>query len=782
LARERPAADRSRRAALVAFVAFLGVSFFVLLWIGRNVWYYQDDWSILLRDIGTPSGLLRPFNQSHWLTLPLIAYHGLFWAFGLNYLPYQITIIVLNLVLATLLRLLMRRAGVGPWIATIAAGSFVLGPAYEAKLFAIQMSLVGSAVFGVCHLLCADHDGRFDRRDIVGLVFGTLALMTSGVGAVMIAVVGAAVLIRRGWRLALLHTVPLAAINLAWYASQRTEISSTPGSSATSAPHWIVSGERAAFQAFGGSRLAALAFLVLLVFGLVLAWRPLPARDFRRQAAAPVALLLGGPILFALTSASRSALPDYEKSSKFVNLAVAFALPAIAVAADAVARRWRRLAPAVGLALLIPILANLGTFSAESSFPSAFFRHEKAVMLGAAYSPLASDVPRDLQPNTGLYHAPGVTMGFLDDARRAGRLPPRPKLTQHTSEELRVRLGIEQTRDATPDGYECYRQHNRPLTLRPPDGARYVLASAVAVNWGATVRQSHDGQVLFLPQSGTVLKINAPDLEITIANAHAPSLPFSFCALDTSADDGLIWVGTDDSPPELQQQAISLARARSRAPIGATRVLVAGDSLATSFASVARPEYSGLGIHGVVEWASGCDVLGGRVAIGRNVLPEEPCSYADSYRSALSSYRPDVSVLVIGPTAVFDRQVNETRVDVGTPAYRDWLYARLDALRIALAANHTTFMLTTVPCMKPPATGTYAGFAAIQRDPRRMHDVNQVLEMYAENRGLRLADLGDYLCRHRDYLEADGVRLNETGRRAAWAWLSELAARTGPPR
>src|SRR5262249_31941489 len=64
--------------------------------------------------------------------------------------------------------------------------------------------------------LLADHDGPFDRRDLIGLGFGLLALMCSGVGVTMAIAAGVAVLVRRGWRMAIAHTAPLAAVVLLW--------------------------------------------------------------------------------------------------------------------------------------------------------------------------------------------------------------------------------------------------------------------------------------------------------------------------------------------------------------------------------------------------------------------------------------------------------------------------------------------------------------------------------------------------------------------------------------
>jgi hypothetical protein len=59
--------------------------------------------------------------------VPYLIFHGLYQVFGLNtYLPYQLVSIGTHLALATLLREAMRRAGVGPWLATIFASALAL--------------------------------------------------------------------------------------------------------------------------------------------------------------------------------------------------------------------------------------------------------------------------------------------------------------------------------------------------------------------------------------------------------------------------------------------------------------------------------------------------------------------------------------------------------------------------------------------------------------------------------------------------------------------------------
>ncbi len=525
---------RSAKLALATFWVYLTVAFFVLVRLGRHYWFYQDDWGLLVRHLWSVDGLFRPQN-GHWSTLPLLAYHFLFWAFGLNYRPYQICTILMHLALTALLRLVMVRAGVSPWFATITASVFVLfGPGVENILLGVQISMVGSLLFGITHLLCADHDGPFARRDALGLVFGALAIMASGVGAIMVIIVGIAVLIRRGWRVTALHTAPLAVLYVTWYEAERTFLRRPfPSNPLKFALQWNITGERGVFVAIGNYRVVAVAMAVLLVVGLVLAWRPLELSELRRRAAAPAALLLGTPTLFAVVSTQRYWVGNAAaSSSRYVSMATAFTLPALAVAAQAVAQRWRRFTPVVGVLLLSAVPANMGKFGEGTS--RRFFDNEKQIMLGAAYSPLADRVSPDLQPHTELFGAPLVTIGFLIAARNAGRLPSQPSLTLLKRDEIVVRLGVEQL-DAAPANHVNCRRYTNTLVLHPTKGAVYVIKQPVAFTYRPRGGIVADGAVVFDPSRGKSLVIQLPGLELHVAHAPAGFLrssvvrPFTFC-------------------------------------------------------------------------------------------------------------------------------------------------------------------------------------------------------------------------------------------------------------
>jgi hypothetical protein len=95
--------------------------------LGRGRWFYYDEWEVLAtRHATSAADLFRPHNE-HWITLEVLVYRALAATVGLrSYLPYQAVVVALHLTVAVLVRVVMRRAGVGPWTATLAAGLLLL--------------------------------------------------------------------------------------------------------------------------------------------------------------------------------------------------------------------------------------------------------------------------------------------------------------------------------------------------------------------------------------------------------------------------------------------------------------------------------------------------------------------------------------------------------------------------------------------------------------------------------------------------------------------------------
>jgi hypothetical protein len=328
----------------------------------------------------------------------------------------------------------MRRVGVGPWIATCTAAVFVLfGPGQQNITRAFQITFTGSILFGLAHMIATDHDGPVDRRDWLGLPLGAAALMTSGVAPVMVAAVGFAAWLRRRLQLALFHTTPLAAVFCVWYLIERPQSAVAFGYSPVSViATWITTGETGVFGAVGHFAIASAALAAMLVIGLLVAWLPLDFASFRVRAAMPLALLLAVPMFFTLTSEGRWFMGiEYARSGRYLHLGTALTLPALAVAADAIARRWRLLTPAVVGLLMIGTPWNANQFDDAFSF-ERFMRRQEQLVIGAAYSPKAAEVPDWVELDRSVSTGGHLTMGWLRSAKQAGKIPaPDPARSRH---------------------------------------------------------------------------------------------------------------------------------------------------------------------------------------------------------------------------------------------------------------------------------------------------------------------------------------------------------------
>jgi hypothetical protein len=428
-----PVSTRWTRAPLVVFAGVELFAFVLWLHASRNNWFSRDDWDFLAnRKAGNLGDLFRSHN-GHWVTLPVLAYRFLYWIFGIRfYLPYRLLVIVLYLTAAALVLVVMRRAGANPWIATAAATQLALfGPGWENIIRPFQITFTGSLVFGFAHLLLADHDGPFDRRDRFALCAGFLGLMTSGVAVAMTIVVGIATLWRRGPRIAFLHTAPLGMAYIAWLAVIGRVNAYTVGPLHRSlrrptgaAPGFVLSGLRTIFRYMSPAAVLTFVPVAALVIGLALALRDRRRRGQVGQLAAPISLLAGSVIFLAIASTANRGRADQPH---YVSIAMALALPALAVALTALVahRRWLVPIPIVLLVVVIPHEVSIAT-SVQPLLNqlNAWSRH---ALLAISRDPQARNAPPWVRPEPLV--ADWVTIGWLLGATARNRVPA-PTVTE----------------------------------------------------------------------------------------------------------------------------------------------------------------------------------------------------------------------------------------------------------------------------------------------------------------------------------------------------------------
>lgn len=426
-----------------AFLVVMVVGDVTYALVGRHFWFSGGEWALLAQRSVSVSGLLEP-HMGHLVALPVLEYRALFNTVGLHaYWPFEFIAIGLHLTAACLLRVVMRRCGVGPWIATAAATLFVFfGAGAQNIVWGLQASLTGALVFGLVQLLCADHDGGVDRRDWFGLAAGLAALACSGVALSIIGVVGVAVLIRRGWKPMLFHVGPLAGIYIVW--SRRYNNDAHLSFRVGPLFRWSARGISATFDALTQVPFFGWLLATMLVVGLVLAFRS-TAGTWRQKAGIPVAFLVG-VIGFEVTNGALrlSVGIPAAAESRYLWVVGALLLVPLAVAADAIARRGATFGALAFVLLLVGVplnIAHIGdAFGDTDSFlggvdHTAYQRLIEELPRHEA----AQQVPQSLLPDPT--RNPWVTVGWLRaNERKLSRAQP----SAAEDAAVRLRLSIQQ--------------------------------------------------------------------------------------------------------------------------------------------------------------------------------------------------------------------------------------------------------------------------------------------------------------------------------------------------
>ena len=544
---------------LAVFIAAVVVAFPVLLlWIGRYHWFLRDEWMFFVERMDlTMDSLFEPFNV-HPAAVPVFVYNILWNIFGLeSYRPYQAVVISLHLSVVVILRSLMRNAGVRPWLATIVAGSLIFfGPGFQNIIWAFQIGFTGSIAFALAQLLLADHDGPISRRDGMGLLCGLVAVMSAGAAVSVVLATGLGLLGRRGLKAAAFHTVPLGVTFLLWTAVKKPSSGSSWGNPSIGDMYdWMVSGTSGSFMSIGQHLWVASILAAVTVGGMALAWytaladtrskgadgslgtaspgslRRIGARLERwrvsvQHLAIPTALFGASFVFMASTGWTRWTLgTDMARSSRYLHAYAVLILPAMAVGAEALARRWRLVTPAMAVLLLVALPGTIGAFE-PLAFGERYMDERRRILTTAVRMPFARDVPPDVRPVPDPYDG-NLTIGFLLEAADAGKLKPYPwDISPEVENEMRIRLGLAQRTNEEMLVF-CSPQYD-PLFLE--------LSKGDVVGFGGNVTvQTVDGDgrassplVNFNSRNGRLLVAELDDLHVELRPARSdPS--FSLC-------------------------------------------------------------------------------------------------------------------------------------------------------------------------------------------------------------------------------------------------------------
>jgi hypothetical protein len=525
-ASSRPLPGDHARAPIYVFVVVEVIALGVFWWLGRDQWFFLDEWDYLVtRDGGSIADLFTSHNE-HWTTIPIVLYRILWNVFGLRtYLPYQLMTLVAHLAVAWLVFLLIRRAGVNPWIATAGATLFALfGAGAQNVIWAFQITFLGAIAFGLLQLALAYHDGPVERRDGYALIAGLLALMFSGVALTILGVVGLTMWLRRGWKVAVLQTLPLVIVYGTWFVFYgRDSGNGAPRSTPSEVLRFAWEGLKGTYRELGNLPGLGIVLVAVLLVGLVVFVVERGPRRALYDAALPLSMLAGSVVFMLTAGLTRVNLvgPSFGSTSRYLYVVAALSVPALALALDTLARRWHVIFPIALVLLLAPVP---GSIIDEHQHPNRNLVGDKSVVVLTEMEGL-DGVP----PETIVAAQSGraqLTLEWLRNAAAEGELPTLTPEERSVAEvNWRLRLALRQTLQpatgaCTPIG------KGADLTLAPDerigivDGPVQVLSREPG---GAPFNL-----VTFHPAFGETLVVEVPGVDVRIQSTD-PTKPASIC-------------------------------------------------------------------------------------------------------------------------------------------------------------------------------------------------------------------------------------------------------------
>jgi hypothetical protein len=317
----------------------------LLVWLGRDMTFYHDDWALILKRDLSIKGILAPHNEHLSATL-VVLYRVLIGTVGLgSYWPYLGVTFALHLVVASLVYVIVRREASAGWALGAMAVMLLLGSGGDDILWAFQTASVGAVAAGIAAILVAP------RRPGVAAALLTVAMATSGASLAFLVGTGVHLLLTRPRALPWL-LVPTG-LYLAWYvAFGASGIAALRSPSLDGVPAYVAVGLTAAAAGAVGTTtpLVGLVGCVALVVAALRLW-PVP----------PIALALmaAGVAFFFIAGLVRAELgPEQAAAPRYVYIVA----PAFLVAGAILLARLPRPAGAwLGAAVLaFALVGNVG--------------------------------------------------------------------------------------------------------------------------------------------------------------------------------------------------------------------------------------------------------------------------------------------------------------------------------------------------------------------------------------------------------------------------------------
>jgi len=301
VARVVAAVERHWRWALAALVVVDAV---LLLYMGRGLSFYYDDWDYVTHDYGGGIHSLLLAHNGHLSLFPVAVYKLLFHLVGLNhYAVFRIVLLLLHLTCAGLVFVLASRRLPRASALLVTALVLFLGAAWEDLLWAFQISYLLSIAGGLGAWAMLDRRDRLG--DLGAMLAVAISLGSSGLGIPVLIGVVVELAWQRDWRRWFVVVIP-ALLYALWYLHYGEDEITKAG--LINSPGFAEDIAAAAFGGLAGrgldwGRPLALVGSFAVMIQLV---RAIPVSGRL------VGLLATGISLWALTAAARSTISSPE--------------------------------------------------------------------------------------------------------------------------------------------------------------------------------------------------------------------------------------------------------------------------------------------------------------------------------------------------------------------------------------------------------------------------------------------------------------------------------------
>ena len=334
-------------------IALGAIALVVLVWLGRDMTFYHDEWALILKRDLSLEGILAPHNEHLSATL-VILYRVLLGTVGMgSYWPYLGVTFALHLAVAGLVYVIVRRELAGRsrgWALGAMAVTLFLGAGGDDILWAFQSATIGAVAAGIAAIHVAP------RRPGLAAALLTLALATSGASLAFLAGTGVRLLLTRPRAIPWLF-IPTA-LYLAWYvAVGASGVNALRSPSLDGVAPYVAVG----LAASAGGALGTTSLILGGVAAVVLAagWllaRPIPS--------VVIGVLVAGVAFYVIAGTVRAELgSDQAAASRYVYIVA----PAFLIAGTTLLGRLPRpIGPRIGaVVLVVALVGNVGLLVAS---------------------------------------------------------------------------------------------------------------------------------------------------------------------------------------------------------------------------------------------------------------------------------------------------------------------------------------------------------------------------------------------------------------------------------